>query len=273
MDDSGIVIFGTAATIPRIAVLGNDVSFDGNLQVIAVDDVSAGSITIDANGDLVIAAPPGFTGELTFSYTILDGHGEISIAHATIWVGEADATPVNAAPVANADTTPTQFRNTSILITPASLLANDTDADNNTLTITSVGNPTHGQVSRQTDGTIVFTPNIDFIGTATFTYSISDGVGGTATATVNVNVALPPPVSLQGTNGPDNLKGGPGDDSLTGLPGDDTLDGGPGSDIMTGGNGDDTYYVDNVGDRVIEVCNRCNDAAVTTSFTRPSTTR
>ena len=33
---------------------------------------------------------------------------------------------------------------------------------------------------------------------------------------------------------------------------DDTLDGGAGADTMSGGNGNDTYYVDNVGDVVIE---------------------
>jgi len=37
-----------------------------------------------------------------------------------------------------------------------------------------------------------------------------------------------------------------------GAPGDDTLDGGAGADVMQGGVGSDTYYVDDVGDRVIE---------------------
>ena len=40
---------------------------------------------------------------------------------------------------------------------------------------------------------------------------------------------------------------------LYGLGGDDTLDGGKGADSMFGGEGDDTYYVDNVGDIVVEV--------------------
>ncbi|MDN3225079.1 hypothetical protein QEP27_32660, partial [Pseudomonas nunensis] len=40
--------------------------------------------------------------------------------------------------------------------------------------------------------------------------------------------------------------------SLTGNDGDNTLNGGLGADIMIGGAGIDTYYVDNIGDVVIE---------------------
>jgi subtilisin family serine protease len=41
-------------------------------------------------------------------------------------------------------------------------------------------------------------------------------------------------------------------DTLAGLAGNDTLDGGAGADRMEGGPANDTYYVDNVGDQVIE---------------------
>lgn len=57
---------------------------------------------------------------------------------------------------------------------------------------------------------------------------------------------------LNGLNGDDIIKGGIGTDSLYGGAGTDLLDGGTGADIMNGGTGNDTYYVDNVGDSVIE---------------------
>jgi Ca2+-binding RTX toxin-like protein len=50
----------------------------------------------------------------------------------------------------------------------------------------------------------------------------------------------------------DRLFGGAGNDTLIGADGTDTLDGGTGADTMTGGNGDDYYYVDNVGDKIVE---------------------
>ncbi|WLG83973.1 M10 family metallopeptidase [Pseudomonas cucumis] len=48
------------------------------------------------------------------------------------------------------------------------------------------------------------------------------------------------------------LTGNTGNNTLSGGAGDDTLDGGAGADTLIGGDGVDTYYVDNVGDVVIE---------------------
>ncbi|HEY0649808.1 S8 family serine peptidase, partial [Phenylobacterium sp.] len=48
------------------------------------------------------------------------------------------------------------------------------------------------------------------------------------------------------------LKPGAGADTVNGLAGNDTLDGGAGADRLDGGTGSDTYYVDNVGDLVVE---------------------
>ncbi|MDD5229337.1 MAG: calcium-binding protein [Methylococcales bacterium] len=57
---------------------------------------------------------------------------------------------------------------------------------------------------------------------------------------------------LLGGSGNDKLDGGKGNDTIDGGAGKDTLIGGAGTDSMTGGDGDDYYYVDNVGDKVIE---------------------
>lgn len=58
--------------------------------------------------------------------------------------------------------------------------------------------------------------------------------------------------SAQPTNGHDKISGTIRNDALKGLGGNDTIDGGLGADTMDGGAGNDVYYVDNVGDRVIE---------------------
>ena len=57
---------------------------------------------------------------------------------------------------------------------------------------------------------------------------------------------------LIGGSGNDKLDGGKGNDTLDGGAGKDTLIGGAGTDSMTGGDGDDYYYVDNIGDKIIE---------------------
>lgn len=64
---------------------------------------------------------------------------------------------------------------------------------------------------------------------------------------------------LHGYAGDDVLNGGNGDDVLDGSTGNDTLNGGAGVDLMTGGTGNDVYYVDNVGDKVVEAAGEGTD--------------
>nr|WP_281222040.1 tandem-95 repeat protein [Photobacterium sanguinicancri] len=77
-----------------------------------------------------------------------------------------------------------------LVIDPADLLLNDTDVDGDTLTIVGVEatDDTHGKVHLDEDGNVVFTPEPDYNGPASFTYTVSDGNGSTDTATVSVDV-------------------------------------------------------------------------------------
>jgi len=68
------------------------------------------------------------------------------------------------------------------------LLANDSDSDGGILSIVSVQDAQHGSVSLNGNGDIVYTPDADYSGIATFTYTLSDGQGGMDTATVTLNV-------------------------------------------------------------------------------------
>ncbi len=77
---------------------------------------------------------------------------------------------------------------TALTLTAATLLANDTDQDGDTLSITSVQDATHGTVVLNGDGTVTFTPEANYNGDATFTYTINDGNGGSDTATVTLHV-------------------------------------------------------------------------------------
>ena len=69
----------------------------------------------------------------------------------------------------------------------ATLLANDSDLDGDTLTVANVGNAINGSVVLN-GSTVEFMPTANFSGQASFDYMISDGHGETATATVNLDI-------------------------------------------------------------------------------------
>lgn len=76
---------------------------------------------------------------------------------------------------------------TPLEISAASILENDFDYDDDALTITEVGEAVGGTVEL-IEGDVIFTPNADFSGLASFLYVVTDGNGSTTTATVKVEV-------------------------------------------------------------------------------------
>ena len=61
------------------------------------------------------------------------------------------------------------------------------DAEGNTLTITNVSTPAHGTAVNNA-GVVTYTPSTGYVGTDTFTYTVSDGAL-TATGTITINVS------------------------------------------------------------------------------------
>ncbi|MEM8862036.1 MAG: Ig-like domain-containing protein, partial [Chloroflexota bacterium] len=91
--------------------------------------------------------------------------------------------PPTSPPVAVDDTAETDQGQPVVI----DVLANDTDEDTENLILSAVGIPTSGMA--MISGTnAIYTPTSDFVGTAIFTYTVSDGVdidAGTVTVTVN----------------------------------------------------------------------------------------
>lgn len=102
-------------------------------------------------------------------------------------------TPVNDAPVANADSFTASF-GVPLTIAQSTLLANDTDVDSTTLTVASVAAAGDGHGTPAMSGTdIVFTSEVGFAGTTTFVYTVSDGqLSAQGAVTVQVGADQPP---------------------------------------------------------------------------------
>jgi len=179
VDDSASTNEDTSVTITASALLSNDTDVDNIPAVSAVGNAVNGIVSL--NGTNITFTPKtNFYGSASFEYTSSDG-SLIDTGLVTVTV-----IAINDAPEAvnNASTT---AKNTLKILSASSVLSNDSDIENDDLSITSVGSPVHGTVSF--DGTnISFTPELDFIGDASFEYTISDGNSGVDTGIVTIIV-------------------------------------------------------------------------------------
>ena len=169
-----------------LGVLNNDFDDDGDSLSLELDvNVTNGMLTLNPDGSFDYIPNPGFNGTDTFKYHINDGTSDSNQATVTITV-----TSVNDAPVAVDDSYNTN-EDTVITINAASgVLSNDSDPENNPLTATKLTNPSHGVlVYFNANGSFRYRPNLNFFGTDTFTYKVTDSFGAYSTATVTINVA------------------------------------------------------------------------------------
>ncbi|MFN0044675.1 MAG: choice-of-anchor C family protein [Alphaproteobacteria bacterium] len=182
----------TARTFSESFLLSNDTDVDQShvLNVVSVSSASAAGASVSLSAGQITYDPLALfqhlaEGEIatdTFTYVVADEHGATSSATVTIEIGG-----VNDGPVANNDTASTN-EDAFVAIASATLLANDTDADGgDTKTLVSVGGAVNGAVSLA--GSVAyFTPNVDYNGPASFTYTMRDAAGATSSATVSVTV-------------------------------------------------------------------------------------
>ena len=176
------VHFNTALTVEAPGVLENDSDADD-------DELIAGLITPPANGTLALDEDGGFTylpntnfiGVDSFTYVANDGISGSAAATVTISVTDN-------APTASDDSYQTPEDTTLNITADAGVLANDDDADFDTLTAVLATGPSHGSLTLNSDGSFIYTPNAGFAGTDTFTYTASDGLLSTVPATVTITV-------------------------------------------------------------------------------------
>ena len=185
VDDIALTLEDSPTTID---VLTNDTDPDGDpLTVFAVSVPPNGTVVINPDGTVTYTPNPNFEGADSFTYDADDGQDGRSTGRVDVTV-----TPVNDPPVAVDDNASTP-EDTSVTI---EVLLNDSDQDGDALTITAVSAAPNGTAVINV-GTVIYTPNSDFNGADTFTYTISDGqASATATVTVDVTPVNDSPVAL-----------------------------------------------------------------------------
>ena len=164
-----------------IEVLRNDPLPDTLTITTVSQGLSGGTVAINSNGTVTYTPATSCVSTDFFEYTIMNEPGAFAKGTVTVTV-----TSVNHQPLAGADAASTPVE------TPITLnvLANDTDADGNRLTLVPIPPGTrtaHGTIS-SSGNSVTYTPAANYVGTDFFEYTVTDGLGASAKATVTITV-------------------------------------------------------------------------------------
>ncbi len=195
VNDAPVTQGETASTDEDIAVyftqaqlLANDTDVDtphAQLSVSQVGGAQNGSVELLPDGRIRFTPDADYFGPAAFDYLVDDGVGGQTLASVSLTVS-----PVNDAPRLQGEVVHID-EDTIVTMNVVDLLSNDLDVDNAhaDLQLTGVSGASNGDVVLNGDGTITFTPTLNFYGDATFSYTVTDGVGGESTTTVTLDYA------------------------------------------------------------------------------------
>jgi len=165
-------------TVGPNGILVNDINIDNGFFAIIQTSVGFGTITLDLDGSFTYTPNSNFNSIDSFTYIVTNGTHSSNNATVTLSVN-----PVNDTPIAQ-NNTATTSENTLVIIP---VLNNDSDVDGDSFTVNSITQGINGTVT--TNGTtITYTPKLNFHGTDSFHYTISDGIITSSSATVTVLV-------------------------------------------------------------------------------------
>ena len=157
-------------------MLDNDLDADGDTLSLTSANADLGVAEIH-NGSILYTPPTDYIGSDHVIYSISDGNGGSATATVTVLIADNNQLPL--ALDDNASTNDV----TDIII---DVLANDTDADGDTLIIDSAST-SQGSV-QIIDNQLHYQPELGYIGNVRIEYMISDGQGGLGGGAVRLDI-------------------------------------------------------------------------------------
>lgn len=184
-----------ALSVQAPGVLANNSDPDGDpLTALLASGPAHGSLTFNSDGSFTYTPTANYFGTDSFRYQSSDGSLTSNTATVTLTINTTDH-----APVANNDAYNVS-QGTSLSIQVPGVLANDTDADGDPLTVVLANSPAspgpaHGTLTLNANGSFVYTPDPSYTGTDSFRYQAYDGILYSSVATVTLTVAAVPPTA------------------------------------------------------------------------------
>src|SRR5205814_1616970 len=165
-------------TSTNLVLIGSDVEGPVTFAILSGPTNGALSLLNTNTGAVAYTPATNYNGPDSFTFTVSDGSlPATGLASITV-------TPVNDAPVANAQNVTTPEDTATNLVLSAS------DVDGNALTFVILSGPTNGVLSavNTNTGAMTYTPNTNYNGPDSFTFLVNDGLANSATATVSITV-------------------------------------------------------------------------------------
>ncbi len=151
---------------------------DNNTVTFSVSDPAHGTASISSSGGAVTyKGDSNYNGPDSFIVTATDSKGAQDTITVTVSVAA-----VNDAPVATSQSF------SVVEDGQHSIILGATDVDSSTLTYTITVGPAHGTLSSGTGAGRTYTPNVNYFGPDSFTFTASDGSATSNTATVSITV-------------------------------------------------------------------------------------
>ncbi|WP_417069543.1 retention module-containing protein [Niveibacterium terrae] len=165
----------TAHTITAADLLGKAADVEGDTLSVSNVSVDHGTLTANSNGTWTYTPDSNFNGQVSFSYTITDNGSTNGVADPKSVAGSAtlEVTPVNDAPTTSVVTLAASAEDTAHTITAADLLGKAADVEGDTLSVSNVS-VDHGTLTANSNGTWTYTPDSNFNGQVSFSYTITD---------------------------------------------------------------------------------------------------
>ncbi len=197
VDDSiSVVAFSSI----NVEVSTNDSDPDGTIDLTSIEVISIpihGSFSINANGTISYTNDSNLSDRDSLTYTIQDDLGATSnVANVRISISSSET---NLPPVALPDSIQIAMGDTLSMGFASGILSNDTDADLDPLFVVSfsidgvsyvpgaIVNTPQGQITINANGSYVFIPTDQFVGTLEIDYIMSDG-HATASSVLRISV-------------------------------------------------------------------------------------